>query len=251
MKKRLILGDMHGLIDVYQKIYKKENPDEVICLGDYVDSFDVDVKYQEQNMKYLVEMKDNHTKGNFIILLGNHDFQYLYGYPQYERYSGFSWTTFHWAHEYFNKLVNEKKIQIIYIDNINKTIFSHAGICNTWFNDWQFKSLEDINNLFTEEVGGNLEPLKFALGEDFNPYGDSVWNGCTWIREKSLLSDMYKDQDEYVWNQIVGHTPSNKVRVLNDGKLIIADAIGKKHSEYIIQTLSDDNILISMDINII
>lgn len=251
MKKRLILGDMHGLIDIYKKIYKLEKPDDVICLGDYVDSFDVKVEHQEYNMKELIHMKDKHKNGEFIVLLGNHDFQYLYGYPQYERYSGFSWTTFHWAHEYFNQLVKEGKIQIVYVDEKNKIVFSHAGISNTWFNDWEFNSLEDINSILTEEKGGNLEPLKFSYGENYNPYGDTVWNGCTWIRERSLMSDMYIDEDGYTWKQIVGHTPGYEVRILNDGKLVIADAIGKKKSQYIIQTLSNEGIIINTDIKTI
>ena len=238
LKKRIILGDMHGLIDVYQKIYNKEQPDDVICLGDYVDSFDVDVKYQEYNMKCLVEMKKNHDKGEFIILLGNHDFHYLYGYPQYERYSGFSWTTFQWAHKYFTELVDQRIIQLIYKDDVNKILYSHAGITNTWLNDWTIH-IDELNDILQRNRFNESQILCFSDEKPYNSYGDNVHQSCIWIREKSLMSDMYKDKDGFVWNQIVGHTPGYKVRTLND-KLKICDALGKNTSEYLIQLYDDE-----------
>lgn len=239
MKKRLILGDMHGLIDVYQKIYKKENPDDVICLGDYVDSFDVDVKYQEYNMKQLVEMKKNHDKGEFIILLGNHDFHYLYGYPQYERYSGFSWTTFEWAHKYFTELVDDKTIQLIYKDDANKILYSHAGITNTWLNDWTI-NVDELNEILFRNRFNEVQILCFSHEQPYNSYGDNVHQSCIWVREKSLLSDMYKDKNGLVWNQVVGHTPGWNIRTLNDN-LKICDALGKKLSEYLVQIYDEES----------
>ena len=238
LKKRLILGDMHGLIDVYQKIYKKENPDDVICLGDYVDSFDVDVKYQEYNMKCLEEMKNNHNKGEFIILLGNHDFHYLYGYPQYERYSGFSYTTFQWAHKYFTELVDNKTIQLIYKDDVNKTLYSHAGITNTWLNDWTIH-IDELNDILFRNRFNEVQILCFSHEQPYNSYGDNVHQSCIWVRENSLMSDMYKDKNGLIWRQIVGHTPGYNIRTLNDN-LIICDALGKKSSEYLIQLYDDE-----------
>ena len=234
--KRLILGDMHGLINIYEAIYHIEKPDEVICLGDYVDSFDVPVEEQEDAVHRLVKMKENHKNDKFTILLGNHDFHYLYGAPQIERYSGFSMSTYLWAEDYFTDLIEDQKIQIVYVDEINKTVYSHAGISNTWFNDWKFTSLNDINSILTEEVGGNLEPLRFKFGEHYNPYGDTIWNGCLWIRPKSLSTDMFKENG-ITWRQIVGHTPGYHIKsMLNDG-LMICDAIGKYTSEYLVQYL--------------
>ncbi len=238
LKKRIILGDMHGLIDVYQKIYNKEQPDDVICLGDYVDSFDVDVKYQEYNMKCLVEMKNNHDKGEFIILLGNHDFHYFYGYPQYERYSGFSWTTFQWAHKYFIELIDQRIIQLIYKDDVNKILYSHAGITNTWLNDWTIH-IDELNDILQRNRFNEIQILCFSDEKPYNSYGDNIHQSCIWVREKSLISDMYKDKDGFVWNQIVGHTPGYKIRTFND-KLKICDALGKNTSEYLIQLYDDE-----------
>lgn len=246
MIKRLILGDMHGLINIYEAIYHIENSDEVICLGDYVDSFNVPIEEQEDAMHRLMKMKEEHKNDKFTILLGNHDFQYLYGAPQIERYSGFSMFTYQWANKYFNELVDAGKIQIVYVDHVNNIVYSHAGISNTWFNDWKFSSLDDINSIFTEKVGGNLEPLRFNFGEHYNAYGDTTWNGCLWIRPKSLSSDMYKDEKE--WRQIVGHTPGYTIRKMNNNNLIIADAIGKSTSEYLVQYLDENNNIIIEEI---
>ena len=40
--KRIVIGDPHGRWGYIKQIYDKEQPDEVIILGDYFDSFDVD-----------------------------------------------------------------------------------------------------------------------------------------------------------------------------------------------------------------
>lgn len=243
--RRLILGDLHGHWKNFLDIYKKENPDEVICLGDYVDSFDVSHAEQEYVVKELFKLKDKHEfnhEGKFILLIGNHDFHYLYGYPQLEKYSGFSWSTFRWANSFFNNALNEKKIQTIFVDYKNKIIYSHAGISNTWINDWGLE-LYDINDQMNPKE--TLDCFRFSY-TDYDPYGDSKYNGPLWIRPNSLINDMYHDKDDEVWTQIVGHTETKEIKIYNDNKLYLCDTINS--GKYIIQELNDNKIIINTEI---
>ena len=87
MRKRLVLGDMHGRYEVVHKIYDFEQPDDVIMLGDYVDSHEfISDEDQHEAMKKLCRIRfiHEHTgKGKFIMLMGNHDFHYYYANTQY------------------------------------------------------------------------------------------------------------------------------------------------------------------------
>ena len=244
MKKRLILGDMHGLWDNYLEIYNYENPDEVICLGDYLDSFTVSHARQEYGVKELFHLQASHhlkNKGKFIILLGNHDFHYLYGYPSIEKYSGFSYHTLSWACLYLNEMLKQKRIKAVYIDYKNKIIYSHAGISNTWINEWNLK-LYDINDLLDNQ---KMDPFMFTHKE-YDPYGDSIYSSCLWIRPSSLHSDMYKDENGEIWKQIVGHTPIKSIENTEDLKLFVCDAIPYKY--YLLHYFDDNDNFVKEEI---
>ena len=78
--KRIIIGDPHGRWDPIKNIYDKEQPDEVIILGDYFDSFDIDAYTQRECYDKIIELRKEHlklNKGRFIMLIGNHDMHYM------------------------------------------------------------------------------------------------------------------------------------------------------------------------------
>ena len=54
MKRTLVLGDTHGL-SLWKQIVKQENPDRVIFIGDYFDSFDIPGVDQIHNFKEIIE----------------------------------------------------------------------------------------------------------------------------------------------------------------------------------------------------
>jgi len=243
--KRLVLGDLHGHIDKYHLAYDHVQPDEVVCLGDYLDSFDVSLKKQEEAAKEVVEMKMRHKNPeSFKILLGNHDFHYLYGWPSIERYSGFSQKTLSWACKWLNGLVRSKAISLAYIDYKNKIIYSHAGVSMTWLNDWSME-IYDINSKL--DTSRAMCELKFTYGDDGgDSYGTSKHSSCIWIRPKALVGDMYRDQDGVVWEQVVGHTETQRVESHCSGKLWLCDSV--QHNQFLVQTLDDTGLLLSEDV---
>ncbi len=96
-----------------------------------------------------------------------------------------------------------EKTQWIYplqIDN-KFIVFSHAGISNTWYdmikrNHPEVTCMADINQLEPSEDFG------FIPSSPFDYSGDSVTQSCTWIRPRTLITDMPGGII-----QVVGHTP--------------------------------------------
>ena len=77
--KRLVIGDIHGHWEGFKKIYDLENPDEVIMLGDYFDNFHGSDDSIYECYQNILDLRGEHLalkKGDFKMLIGNHDFQY-------------------------------------------------------------------------------------------------------------------------------------------------------------------------------
>lgn len=228
MVKRVIFGDIHGHYDSFYELYKKEDPDEVILLGDYVDSFTQTSQQCKECLVNLLDLRQEHikNKGNFIMLLGNHDFHYIVGG---ERYSGFKTNTLSLCGEILTKaVITDKSIIPIYVDSVNNIIFSHAGITNTWMTLHQLQ-LEDVNKI---ESFFDLSKFRFT---GFNCYGDHPSNGPIWVRPRSLFSDMYGD-----YRQIVGHTHTQSP--ITELNLTVIDTMP---NYYIVQELDDDRKLVN------
>jgi len=83
--KIMIIPDIHTKFGIAETIIERENPDNVVFLGDYFDSFDDSLEVTEQTALWL---KDSLEKKNRIHLLGNHDLSYLY--PDTHPCSGYS-----------------------------------------------------------------------------------------------------------------------------------------------------------------
>lgn len=250
MRKRIIIGDMHGRYDIVKKIYDFENPDDVIMLGDYVDSHEIISDEQQHDaLNNLAVLQSKHKNGKFILLMGNHDFHYFYNNIYEEQYSGYSYDRATWAPDFFQQMIRFNKMQMVYIDNINKTIYSHAGISKVWLENHDL-SINEINS----EIINNPQVFKFTYGSGFSATGDCPENSPIWIRPYSLLKNMYNDIDG-IWTQIVGHTPCKKhigcmtvdlkQSDISDANLILCDNLP---NEYIVEYINDDGTLYSREI---
>ena len=206
MGKILVLGDIHGRT-CWADIIKKENPDKVIFLGDYVSTHD-DISEDQQcsNLEDILNYKEANPN-KVILLRGNHDLQHL----------GYSWAG---CSGYFNEVgkymvsIKDRFLadtQWIHIEG--DIIFSHSGISKTWFSTFGFKDIKRLNNCEPSE--------RFAFTpNNYNDlYGDSTTQPCVWIRPVALISDPL---DGYI--QVVGHTPlkniTNARSIKNDWPVI-------------------------------
>lgn len=201
--KRIIFGDFHGHFDSLAQIYQDEKPYSVIHLGDYFDNFHDSVDSIKEAFTNLINLRKEHLSdvknGDFVLLLGNHDYHYLqYGL---EKYSGYNTGYDLWAHQQLQELWDTHQLKLVAYDYTSKTLYSHAGITNTWLkeNRMDEAELEYLNDI-------NLFRLRFTYAGGGDWYGDSVYSSPIWVRPNSLLSDMYKDKDGVEWTQVVGHT---------------------------------------------
>ncbi|MBQ3415855.1 MAG: metallophosphoesterase [Clostridia bacterium] len=203
--KRLIFGDFHGHFDSLAQIYQDEKPYSVIHLGDYFDSFHGTVDGMKQAFTNLLKLRNDHlsdTKnGDFVLLLGNHDYHYLqYGL---EQYSGYNKGYDLWAHQQLQELWDSHQLKLVEYDYTSKTLYSHAGVTNTWLKE---NRMDGVDVQYFNEV--NLLHLRFTYAGGGDWYGDSVYSSPIWIRPNSLLQDGYVDENGDRWTQIVGHTHS-------------------------------------------
>ena len=186
-KKIVVLGDIHGNT-VWKDIIAKEQPDQVIFLGDYVSTHEnISDEEQVENLKEILRYKDEHPET--ILLRGNHDLQHL-GYYWAECSGYFPRVAKEMAH-----LRDEFLAKTQWIHVIGNIVFSHAGISKVWLEN-NFLTLDDINMLGPTELFG------FTSSNPCDRYGDSPEQPPTWIRPMTLMKVMIPD---YI--QVVGHTP--------------------------------------------
>lgn len=243
--KRLVLGDIHGHYEHVINIYEKEQPDEVILLGDYVDSFSQKPEDHKKTLETILELQSKHAHGKFKILLGNHDYHYIMAG---ERYSGFYPATEKLVSGIIRKAVKEKRIVPVYVDWTNKYIYSHGGVTNTWMREWNIESLGDINDK-------ELIAFRFTFGNRFSYLGDTVYSSPIWVRPGSLAVDGFRDKDGYTWTQVVGHTPVKDLTKLYKGMpnsdyncdvpMWLCDALPK---QYLVQTLDENGVIIAEEV---
>lgn len=186
-KKIVVLGDIHG-ITVWKDIIAKEQPDQVIFLGDYVSTHEnVSDEEQVENLKEILRYKDEHPET--ILLRGNHDLQHL-GYYWAECSGYFPRVAMEMSH-----LKDEFLAKTQWIHVMGNMVFSHAGISRVWLEE-NFLTLDDINMLGPTELFG------FTSSDPSDQFGDSPEQPPTWIRPMTLMKVMIPD-----YNQVVGHTP--------------------------------------------
>jgi UDP-2,3-diacylglucosamine pyrophosphatase LpxH len=221
--KTVVIGDIHGR-DCWKQIVIDEQPDRVIFIGDYFDSYD-DYTAAEQmwNFEQIINFKliRESVQSEVIILVGNHDFHYVDGS---EHYSGYQFG----AAPGINDLLfnNMKHMQMAY--EMDGYLFTHAGVSNDWYTYWM-KMLhlegDNVADNINEMWKASSRPFRFA---GFNPYGDSKESSPIWIRPKSLQKanrDTFRDQ----FIQVVGHTQQKKVDIKgksSGGRYYYIDTLG-------------------------
>lgn len=223
--KTLFLGDIHGR-SVWKKIVEKENPDRVIFIGDYFDSFDVPGVDQIHNFKEIVDFKKASDK-EVVLLVGNHDLHYMHiG----ETYSGFQPR----LQFDISTVLSENLEQLQMAYSFDKFLCTHAGVSHVWMNNtfgmygWDCENLvEKLNDMF------KFKPRAFCFS-GWDPYGDDVTQSPVWIRTQALLASnkrrVKENSIKKTFVQIVGHTEISSIdmKAMNKsmgGKYYMIDAL--------------------------
>jgi hypothetical protein len=239
--KTVIIGDVHGR-SLWKLIVNQENPDRVVFIGDYFDSFDIKGEEQLNNFLDIIEYKKSSGK-EVIMLIGNHDYHY---FPEVGN-TGTSGYQSIFKHQIEPTIdANREHLQMVY--QMDEFLFSHAGVSSAFLdsvfgiNGWKTETIvEQVNELF------KYKPLTFNFGEAvsinkmsfLDPYGDNEEQSPIWIRPRSLMAANRNTLRTQVI-QVVGHTQVKKLDIdgamkAAGGRYYLVDCQGTTGEYLIIQ----------------
>lgn len=239
--KNIYIGDIHGR-DIWKKIVIEHNDaDNIVFVGDYLDSYDISPIKQLENLIDIIEFKkQNYEKVN--LLLGNHDIHYWRNIQDKGKTSGFQVTM---SFQYENIFMeNERLFKICVL--IGDKLCTHAGVSVIFLDDIGFdvnkenRDLNDIpdflNDLFKYKPNEYIFSAPYKRGYvDLDDYGFNKFQSPIWIRPISLQRANKKSKLKNKFIQIVGHTSEEKIDI--KGK-----STGGRY--YYIDTLSSGQYLI-------
>ena len=198
MVKTVIISDVHGR-DMWKHIIAQEQPDRVVFLGDYFDSFDIPGIDQIYNFKEIIKYKNSH-QSEVILLIGNHDYHY---FPEI----GFTGTSGYQAKiaVSINHVINENRQHLQMAYKMDEFLFTHAGVGEGWLNKhgWNNEPIDEfVNDMWL------FKPFSFEF-DGINGYGDDLGQTPIWIRPKSLMRDAKNLKKDII--QVVGHTAVKRI----------------------------------------
>lgn len=206
----IAIGDLHGRND-WEAIVGTEPAAKVVFMGDYFDSFDVPPAAQMENFARVVAFKQANPS-KVVLLIGNHDYHYLRG--ALERYSGYQYNQAFDIQEALHAALPMMQMGFVY----GSTIFTHAGITNTWWEKYFDGNPFDVD-LLNDVFLYKLDWFGFQQGKDWSKgyelTGNQITHSPIWVRPPALLSDKIDGH-----KQVVGHTVQKSIRVVNDIALI-------------------------------
>lgn len=219
--KTILLGDTHGRT-LWKDIVTKESPDQVVFIGDYFDSLDISQENQLRNFIDILEYK--YRIPNTILLIGNHDFHYMFNY---ERYTGFKPKMY----PIFNHLLNEEKDSFQMAFLLDDLLCTHAGVSSEWLRDNDISEdadiVKEINELFI------AQPRMFMF-TGIESTGEDIYQTPIWIRPQSLMKANKNSSLKKTYRQVVGHTQVSadaSIEMLNKftgGRYFLIDVIHQR-----------------------
>ena len=207
------IGDTHGRRTWQRVVALEQDATRVVFLGDFFDSWHETPADQLDNFyKILAYKRANPEK--VVLLMGNHDFQYILHGERYSGYNAIGAPNYKVAIE---DALSDRSLLVAYEEE--GYLFSHAGVTKTWAYVFELNPKDianEINFLFRHN------PLAFSFDRrDASGCGEDKRQSPLWVRPGALLPDMLKG---YV--QVVGHTTQREgIDTSLYDQLILADAI--------------------------
>jgi hypothetical protein len=247
MGKNIYIGDIHGL-DVWEQIVEEhKDANNIVFIGDYFDSFNINGVEQLRNVGKIVEFKKDQELDpikKVHLLIGNHDHHYWPGVTDRGGTSGFQVNMMHQFETFFRENEEHFKMAVM----LSNHLCTHAGVSSKYMEDFGYwnddKHTDEshvadwLNDLFKYQPNNFL----FTAGYDknntgFSPsgYGDDDWQCPIWIRPRSLQYVNKKTDLKKNYIQIVGHTQQDKIDIkgkTTGGRYYYIDALPS--GEYLI-----------------
>ena len=217
--KTLVLGDIHGRT-IWKTHIDKVQPDKVIFVGDYFDSFDISTAEQIHNFKDIISLKEDQLD-DVILLIGNHDAHYMGINETYSGYQGF-------AGYGIIDMLREHRNRLQFAHSFGPYLFTHAGVTKDWCELIGIDQKDIVNQI-------NQSDIKDFRFQGHDPYGDSTKSSPIWVRPRSLMLNKI-----HGWHQIVGHTTQQSINLEADTYgFTFIDTLGTSTEALIISEGSD------------
>ncbi len=205
--KHIVVGDLHGK-NCWKQIDVSAY-DRVVFLGDYVDHWTHTNTEILSNLEEIIAFKRQYPD-KVILLLGNHDVQYLY-FP-YFRCTGFRPLMQPDLTDLFHR--NRELFQVAYQQGNH--LFTHAGVTNDWYDDLLSLLATSRLKISTDRIADLLNKVDqtasrsilHTVGEERGGIGNG---GITWADKKETTADMLTG-----YHQVVGHTPVPHVETIGN-----------------------------------
>lgn len=189
------------LPDIHSRLFWKEAVDkwtgQIIFLGDYIDpySFEWSDKLPDpvDSLLEILNFKDCNQE-RVTLLLGNHDFHYMFDGYNGSRLDYDNWDTLH-------QIYNEDKEFFQIAKQIDDTLFTHAGVSTAWLKIHELTLPKTDADVFLNEIF-NTTP---------NIFWEMSWERGGWC---STGSPIWHDVREFDCDdtlfQVFGHTQLRK-----------------------------------------
>jgi len=186
------------------------NYDLIIFVGDYVDSFTIKNPEMKLNLEDIIDFKKK-MGDRVILLLGNHDIQYIVSNQICSGYRP------EMRHDFYKIFVDELD-QFTMAHQIGNYLWTHAGVTEGWLKElrkdlcnpsYRFFDIVKERNPATVADEINLAwelRLNTLYNVDSVSGGYNMWAGPLWVRPRVLNLNPLP-----FITQIVGHTPQATV----------------------------------------
>ena len=214
MRSTVVIGDIHGL-DVWKQIVEKHPGCRIVFLGDYLDPIEyLPCKYLLLNLQHIITLKKNRPD-DVVLLLGNHDLHYFCTDITVSSRFDFS------IGEKASRLFLAHMDLFCYAYQDEKTIFTHAGISQEWFeNDFhgnlRLPIAEQLNHPADAQIPALCRLGHLRGGEE------GQTGGIFWADVDELTDPLHG------FTQIVGHNRVAEVTERcgkHDNKIVFCDCL--------------------------
>lgn len=205
----VVVGDLHGRLDVAKKVVSDFENHQLVFVGDYVDSWTASRAHQLELVEYILDLCAN--RPNTVALAGNHEFSYFS-----DKYvcSGFSKS---FKNE-LRSLIPQMKKAFRYYTVVNGWLITHAGVSAHWL-EAEHSALDEVVETIERSPETRLLDCGWARGGSA-PCGGPLW--CDYWQEFEPIAGV---------KQIFGHTEyrlGNSRGVVNMGDNYNVDCLGSQ-----------------------
>lgn len=208
--KLLVISDIHGKHELIQSAIDEfihHDYNKLVFLGDYADSFDRSNEDILRCFRLIIDAKEE-MGDDVILLLGNHDVQYLYEDNSEITCKGYRPNIYASLHHYLKSY----KTHFQYAYSIGNYLFTHAGVTSAWYLK-HYNTLDKWCNILNLDTGDDnfLGHLLNAIGNSHDAHilhdvgeirGGRGVGGPLWADKSEMLKGPMPGVDH-----VVGHTP--------------------------------------------